>query len=157
MGAKLNRGGSRQDYQTPQVFIEAVKQKLGIERFMADLAADEFNKQAEFYLDLEMDSLIQPWEKIGGWMWCNPPFNDIAPWVAKAAESSARGASIAMLVPASTGANWWRDYVHDIAHILLLNGRLTFVGESDPYPKDCALLLYTKYTLGGYEVWNWRK
>jgi hypothetical protein len=33
--------------------------------------------------------------------------------------------------------------------------RLTFVGHTDPYPKDLALLLYGPSVSPGYEMWMW--
>lgn len=47
------------------------------------------------------------------------------------------------------------NYYHDQAHVLLLNGRLTFVGHTQPYPKDCALLLYSLAGRQRYDVWTW--
>jgi hypothetical protein len=37
----------------------------------------------------------------------------------------------------------------------LLNGRITFVGETMPYPKDCCLLVYGPDVAPGYDVWSW--
>lgn len=152
-------GRSKQDYQTPPEFIAALKLRLAIDNFSIDLAATVENRVALFHYDEGMDALADrnSWNPApGGWAFLNPPYSNIAPWVAKAyREGGAFGAHIAMLVPASTGANWWRDYVHRKAHVLFLNGRLTFVGATGPYPKDCALLLYTPHTRGGYEVWHW--
>ena len=152
-------GNSKQDYQTPPEFIRAVLDRLHSESFVWDLAADADNTVVPrcFFSERE-DALAQSWANVSTsrWMWLNPPFSIIAPWVEKAwMESQLGGAHIAMLVPASVGSNWWRDWVHDKAHVLLLNGRLTFVGHEDPYPKDCALLLYTPFINGGYESWTW--
>lgn len=61
-----------------------------------------------------------------------------------------------MLVPASVGANWWFTGVHHEADVHFLNGRIKFVGAKDPYPKDCALLLYHPAATGGYSCWNWK-
>jgi hypothetical protein len=90
-----------------------------------------------------------------GWNWLNPPFSDLRTWVQKALEESRQGAHTAMLVPAGVGANWWRDWVHTKARVLLLNGRITFVGHNQPYPKDCALLLYEPNVIPAYETWTW--
>lgn len=90
-------------------------------------------------------------------MWLNPPYANIEPWVQKCAEESKRGAHIACLVPASVGANWWRDWVVNDSYQLFLNGRLKFVGCTDYYPKDCALLLYTPFIRSGSAIWNWRE
>ena len=152
MGAALHRGSSKQDYQTPREFITAVYQRLLIPGFELDAAASPKNAVSPLYYDENVNGLEWPWMT---WTWCNPPFSNIAPWVRKAWEESLKGASSAVLIPSSVGANWWKDWVHDKAHVLLLNGRITFVGQEHPYPKDCALLLYTPQVRGGYEVWSW--
>lgn len=151
-------GRSKQDYQTPSEFLEAVKSRLHIPYFECDLAASDTNAVCGVYYTERDDSLSDACSWVLGghkWCWLNPPFSNITPWVMKACKTARVGAHVAMLVPASTGANWWRHWVDGEAHVLLLNGRITFVGAEDPYPKDCALLLYTPHTHGGYEVWPW--
>lgn len=149
-------GRSRQDYQTPPEFITALKRRLYIDEFHLDLAATAENAVAPMFYTEEDNALTQSWGSARTWNFCNPPYANIAPWVHKAwVESGAFGAQIAMLLPAGVGSNWWRDSVHGKAHVLFLNGRLTFVGATACYPKDCVLLLYTPHTRGGYEVWHW--
>lgn len=128
--------------------------------FAWDLAANHDNHVVDNYYTEEDDSLIQPWHTIEGYSWLNPPYANLADWTSKAVLESNKGASLFMLVPASTGSNWWRDYVDRKCWCLFLNGRLTFVGHTSPYPKDLALLLYDSPFLGTrshYSVWNWRK
>ncbi len=156
-------GRSKQDYQTPPEFIRATHKKLGIEYFHVDLAATPENKQGLLWFgpesDYYTDSLSDDcdWAVCAPWSWLNPPYGNINPWVRKAwATTSTSDAKIAMLVPASVGSNWWRDWVHNKAHIILLNGRLSFDGKS-PFPKDCALLLYNRTYVGGYQVWSWKE
>lgn len=147
-------GRSKQDYETPDEFIVAVKSLLGIghEGFSIDLACDENNKKAwRFWAG---DSLEKPWTTMScgsGWAWLNPPFSHIEPWARKCAES---GIKFAFLAPAAVGSNWFRDWVDGKALVLLLNGRLSFDGIA-PYPKDCILCLYGVEP--GYKVWDWRK
>lgn len=139
-------------YTTPDPFIAAVKRLLGIERFAVDLAADATNAKAPRYFDEAADSLQQDWGVFVGWAWLNPPFFDIAPWAGKA---DREGNRIAMLVPASVGANWFRDNVHGKALVIFLSGRLRFL-ESRPewtYPKDCMLILFG--AAPGYCLWEW--
>lgn len=151
-------GRSKQDYQTPPAFLAAIKHRLHIDAFAIDLAASKENAVADVFYTEEDDSLNPhlKWDWYGCWGWLNPPFGHLEPWVAKAASEAKKGAHIAMLVPAAVGSNWWKTYVDETAHVLFLNGRLTFVGAKGPYPKDCALLLYTPYCFGGYEVWKWK-
>lgn len=151
-------GRSETVVSTPDVFIKAVKRLLVIEYFDADLAANLSNAKAPFFYAKEDDSLSQNWKNAitrHGWGWLNPPYDDIAPWAMKCAMGNR---NIALLVPASVGSNWWRDWVHEIAHVKFLNGRVTFDGHTGPYPKDLALCLYCDRNLfhPGYDIWTWK-
>lgn len=159
-------GKSEQAVCTPVVFLRALKARLGIDHFAVDLAASRENTVAPRFYSKASNALLQPWHNHEGWLFCNPPFGDITPWVEKAFEERKLGARTAMLVPAGVGSNWWRDHVHEKSRVLLLNGRLTFVGHKQPYPKDCALLLYAsfrdfdKYSKDltpGYSIWSWQQ
>lgn len=159
-------GRSKQDYRTPPEFLDAVKRKLEITGFDADLAADDANAVSDLYFTKDDSAFDAPTWKFGrGWNWLNPPYSAIGPWVARAFDAMAHEqANTAVLIPASIGANWWRDHVHGKAMVLALNGRITFVGCDTGYPKDCALLLYSPFEYscinGGdwpYDIWSWTK
>jgi len=153
---KQKPGRSEQSVGTPPEFLEKVKGLLGIEEFNIDLAADSQNTVAHDFYSKEIDSLKQDWG-FGGWSWLNPPYSHITPWVEKAYLESLKGAKIAVLVPASVGSKWWSNWVDGKAHVLFVQPRITFVGHKDPYPKDLALLLYTKYVKGGHYHWRWNE
>lgn len=174
MAPKQKPGQSKQDYETPLVFIEAAMKRLKIDAFDADLAAAEHNALFFPYFTQHDSAFDQPTWKFGnGWNWMNPPFAHIGPWVKRAyQEMCDHQARTAVLIPAGVGSNWWRDYVHGKAMALLLNGRITFggcppnpkTGKVDAYPKDCALLLYSPdepvhFECGKwpYDVWEWAK
>lgn len=58
-----------------------------------------------------LDGLVWPWF---GSVWCNPPFDDLGAWVARAWTEawSPRVESIVMLVPANrTEQPWWQQHV----------------------------------------------
>lgn len=152
-------GRSVQEVCTPPEFIAAACHKLRIPQFAIDLAADESNTVAEHWFDEQQNSLIQPWSlytsEPGLWGWLNMPFGKIEPWVQKCYQEARKGAKTAALVPAAVGSNWWRDWVHRKASVLLLNGRITFVGHPTCYPKDCCLLLYETNRICAYDVWTW--
>lgn len=165
-GASFNRGNSAQNFATPRIFGAAVLEKLGIEDFMFDFAANSENAVSLCYWDKQTDALKQTDEDWlfavqqpyrSGWGWLNPPFDDIEPWAEKMTVLRDKSGSCAFLVPAAVGSNWWRDYTHGVAYVLLINGRIPF----DPlkphwgYPKDCALCLYSPEREPGYEVWSW--
>lgn len=173
-------GRSKQDYGTPWVFAQKVCDRLGISKFDCDLAATiENRKCGRFYAPpdypeqppkwepfiLGRNSLIHSWKVGDGWNWLNPPFGNITPFVEKAWKDWQQfGARTAVLIPASIGAKWWWDWVHEKCHVSGLYGRLTFegtpvnvkTGKQDPYPKDCALLLYGSER-NDYGLWDWKK
>jgi len=149
-------GRSEQVVATPKEFLDAVRNRLRIDEFSYDLAADANNTVAPRFFDEEEDALIQRWWEIEGWSWLNPPYSKIEPWVTKAWFASRLGAQIAMLIPASVGSNWWRDWVRGKAYVTYLNDRITFVGHDYVYPKDLALLLYAPYLEGGSCLWGWQ-
>jgi len=159
-----NKGYSSQVYCTPDNFLDAVRIKLCIRDFVVDLAASEENAICPLFITEADNSLIQPWhilcgKKNNGIGWCNPPFADIEPWVHHAYEEGQwqLGAESALLLPAGVGANWWRDFVHQKAAVLFLNGRIKFVGAKDVYPKDCVLLRYGPSVQWGYDIWSWSR
>ena len=156
-------GRSPQDYRTPRGFLKAVTRRLGVEKFALDVAAHEANAVSLAWLgpgsEHAEDALTTPWRGRWGvdeWAWLNPPFADIAPWAKKCWEESHQRARIALLVPASVGSNWFRDWVDRKAKVLFLNGRLAFIPDRPRwlYPKDCILCLYGEPP--GYEVWRWK-
>lgn len=149
-------GRSKQDYGTPIELLNAVRSRLQIRQFWIDLAASEENSVCEHYYSEADDAFKQSWVFVGEWGWLNPPFGHIDPWVEKAAHESMNGANIVMLVPSSVGSNWWSKWVIPYAYVTHLNGRITFVGETTYYPKDCSLLLFTPWGFTGTNTWRWR-
>lgn len=155
--ASFNRGGSKQTYQTPPEFMHAVVKRFGPVSF--DLACVAETAKAKRFYTPEDNALVQPWHKLSGLLWLNPPYDKISEWASKCSRESKLGARILFLVPASVGSNWFADFVHNQAHVLLLNGRITFVGAKDSYPKDCILACYgvpENVWTAGYSVWKWK-
>lgn len=149
---------------TPKKLLRSVERFLDISNFYIDLAADGKNAVVPYHLHKDNlgGSFDYSWGEIlpaHQWGWLNPEYSDIAPWVKKASEfveESRMKAGVAVLIPSSTGANWWADYVNAKAYVLFLKGRVTFVGHKTPYPKDVALLLYSDQYEPGYDVWDWK-
>lgn len=148
---------TKQDYETPNDFLEAVTARFGAIDFDLAAASREVSKGDRF-LGPETDSLRALWQIYAGDLaWLNPPFTNIDPWAAKcvaATPSLDGGARILLLVPASVGSEWFRLHVHGKAYVHALNPRLKFVGCKDPYPKDCILAEYG--AAPGFDVWRWK-
>lgn len=150
-------GKSEQSVGTPRVFLDAVEKRFG--PITLDVAASPHNAVCDRYFALEhgQDGLELPWSAIDGLAFCNPPYGHIERWVRKALEECRAGRRSVVLIPASVGTNWWRHYVHNLADVYFLNGRITFVGHAGPFPKDCALLDYSGSPESFYAVWDWKR
>jgi phage N-6-adenine-methyltransferase len=156
VGPTINRGSSRQDYETPDDFIQAVEARFGKLDF--DLAASAENTKAPLFYTEEDNSLARRWDDLEGNLWLNPPFTDIGAWAGKCCMTKLSPQTrILFLVPASVGSEWYRLYVHDRAYVLTLSPRLTFKGCKDPYPKDMLLAVFNGPKLSGFEPWRWDK
>lgn len=149
-------GRSKQDYQTPADFISSVIGRFGELSF--DLAASPENTQASLYFTEKENGLVQDWSTLDGNLWLNPPYKDISPWARKCCLTTHRNPNphqrILLLVPASVGSEWYRDYVEGEAYVLALNPRLSFDGKNS-YPKDCILAVYGN-NLTGFQTWRWK-
>lgn len=66
------------------------------------------------------------------------------------------GTKILMLVPASVGSNWYRDFVFRKAQTVFINGRIKFLGQMQPYPKDLMLCVFG-FDQYDFEVWTPKK
>ena len=174
-------GRSKQNYETPQNFLRALKKRLGIQHFSFDFACDPKNCKALSGWTEKDNSLsrtpaewsVQAWRRDNEWGWLNPPYSDIEPWAIASLEMSMIGGRIAFLVPASVGSNWYRDFIHEQFGVqtLFLNG-LNFIGErwweivnpktgefytSEPlYPKDCVCVLFGTEKPYNADVWTWK-
>jgi phage N-6-adenine-methyltransferase len=151
-------GESKQDYQTPPEFLDAVQRRFGPIR--VDLAAHERNHVVPTYYGpgspFGEDAFKADWSMHGGVLWLNPPFGNVEPFAKKCREDGARGARVTMLIPAAVGTDYFAQHIHRHALILGLSPRITFVGESDPFIKDLILCAYGPWVAPGFDVWRWK-
>jgi phage N-6-adenine-methyltransferase len=153
-GPSVNRHRSKQDYETPEDFMQAVIMRFGTPSF--DLAAHIGNTKASDWFCEKENSLARVWSILTGTLWLNPPFADILPWVKKCEQEAAKGARILALLPSSTDSNWWADHVHGKCGVLFLNPRIKFVGHKQGYPRPLALCCYNLLPAGSYAPWRWK-
>ena len=161
-GPSMARGKSKQDYETPPEFMEAVRNRF--ERPIWDLAAAPENARCYHYYTKEDDSLTKDWHKIhsdrqlkgekDGFLWLNPPFSNIEPWAEKCAAEMKLGARILFLVPASVDSVWYWKHVAPHACVLALKQRICFDGKNG-FPKGLILAVYA-YGLKGFQPWDWK-
>lgn len=156
-GARVS-GDSVQEVGTQPEFLRAVERRFGVICF--DLAANTSNAVFGdlFYgpgSTIAEDALTQDWHRWAGLLWLNPPYDNIKAFAAKCKVEASKGATIAMLIPASVATNWFAEEIHGRAFVLPVRPRLTFVGHTAPYPKDLMLCVYG-LAEPGFEPWRWR-
>lgn len=153
-------GKSVQIVRTPRDLLDAIEKRFG--KLTFDLAATRENSVVPggcFYGSGSLkgtDTLAKSWSDIRGNLWLNPEFGQIKHYAAKCfmtLNEKPRG-RVFLLIPASVGSNWWRDYIDKKAATFFLNPRVTFVGHEFPYPKDLALCVFGAPP--GYECWRWK-
>lgn len=158
---KQKPGESRQDYQTPPEFLDAVERRFG--KLTWDLAArpETTAVPKRYFSPGSFDARDTDWSEALGprdLAWLNPPFGAIGNvWLPLLTGWLDRipGLRALVLVPASVGSEWFSQYVHGRALVLGLAPRMTFVGESHPYPKDLMLCCFG-YGVHGFDCWRWQ-
>jgi hypothetical protein len=92
------KASEKNSAQTPWWFVKSLESLIG-QRFTFDACADEKTAKCDSYYSLDErgeDSLSLPWGAVN---FCNPPFDNVQPFIEKAIEESYRGNSTAMLFP----------------------------------------------------------
>lgn len=84
------------------------------------------------------DGLERSWA--GERVFCNPPYSNIGPWLAKGPEADVA----VFLVPSRTDTRWWHQHAMRATEIRFIRGRLTFGDAKAPAPFPSVVLVYRK-------------
>lgn len=99
--------------------------------FQLDAAAAAHNALCRKFITAEQNTLETPWAdylSIPGYVWLNPPYSDIMPFVKKAAAESANQIGTVMLVPADTSVGWFKEAIQTASEVRFITaGRLAFI------------------------------
>jgi phage N-6-adenine-methyltransferase len=141
------------DRGTDPEFFAKMVERFG--PFDLDAAAAPHNAKCERFYTVADNALELPWT---GRVWCNPPYSDLAAWVAKAHFEYHVGTAkaIVMLLPANrTEQGWWQKYIEperDTAlgpKVEFLPGRMRFIragateiGPNERPPFGCCLVIW---------------
>ena len=96
----------RDSWRTPHKVFEYFNKKYG---FKLDIASSIDNHLCEKYLTEKDDALNFNVETIleqGDYIWCNPPYSNVNPWVNKAKENKSKGFGTVMLLKNDTSTKW---------------------------------------------------
>ena len=99
----------------------------------------------------------------GGSAYVNPPYGRgvIEKWVEKCYTEVACGRMelVVALLPASTSAGWWHQWVMQATEIRLLKGRVRYKGAPSAATWDSVIVVWRRGQLGRplWGGWDWRK
>jgi phage N-6-adenine-methyltransferase len=134
---------SSNEFQTPDWVFDPLHREFN---FQYDLACREHNKKLEKGLCYpKVNSLDIEWHKLSdGWLWLNPPYSPLKPWIQKAQREFLLGAKIVMLIPPILSTKYFSAVMP--AEIRYITGRINFIGsdgkEMTGNSHDSALVIY---------------
>jgi phage N-6-adenine-methyltransferase len=143
------------DRQTAPEHFDPLHARFG---FTIDVAASTANAKLPRFYTATDDGLSQSWanERV----WCNPPYSNIEPWIAKASLETGFGGDcelVVMLVPANRcEQGWWQRHVEPYRdrpggnlRVEFLSGRMRFIAHdadgirpNERPPFGCCLLIW---------------
>lgn len=122
--------------------------------FHLDAAAAPHNTLCRKFITAEQNTLETPWAdylNVPGYVWMNPPYSDITPFVKKAAAESANQIGTVMLVPADTSVGWFKEAIQTASEVRFITaGRLAFINPVTGKPvsgnnKGSMLIIWRPY------------
>ncbi|RJP43586.1 phage N-6-adenine-methyltransferase [Klebsiella pneumoniae] len=122
--------------------------------FQLDAAAAPHNALCRKFITAEQNTLETTWGdylSIPGYVWLNPPYSDIMPFVKKAAAESANQIGTVMLVPADTSVGWFKEAIQTASEVRFITaGRLAFINPVTGKPvsgnnKGSMLIIWHPY------------
>lgn len=122
--------------------------------FQLDAAAAPHNALCRKFITAEQNTLETPWAdylNVPGYVWLNPPYSDITPFVKKAAAESINQIGTVMLVPADTSVGWFREAIETASEVRFITaGRLAFINPVTGKPvsgnnKGSMLIIWRPY------------
>lgn len=121
----------RNTWQTPRELFDTLN---NVYAFTVDTAASELNALLPVYITKEMDSLALPWRMFTGageYVWNNPPYSSVAPWVAKAAKEQRNQVGTVQLVFNDPSAGWYITAYKTCCEIWhVVGGRVSFINPA---------------------------
>ncbi|EGT0624319.1 phage N-6-adenine-methyltransferase [Citrobacter freundii] len=138
-------------WRTPPVFFASLDAEFC---FQLDAAAAPHNALCRKFITAEQNTLETPWAdylNVPGYVWLNPPYSDITPFVKKAAAESSNQIGTVMLVPADTSVGWFKEAIQTASEVRFITaGRLAFINPVTGKPvsgnnKGSMLIIWRPY------------
>ncbi len=149
---------SKDEWVTPDRLFHAVNSAF---IFSLDVCATTENKKCTRFFAKKDDGLSQSWGLARCWM--NPPYSDIATWIAKATEEARSGAFVVGLLPSDPSTRWFAAAWDSASEVVFLAPRVPFYmpGRTSTSPSFASVMFV--WSQGGGKSrrhvwrWNWKK
>lgn len=116
----------KQDWKTPKDFYEGLNKEFNFD-FDPCPPNPNFNG---LYVDWKNSNFI------------NPPYNEIAKWLAKGYQEVLKRKNCVFLIPSRTDTKWWHEYVMKADEIRFIKGRLKFSGHKNSAPFPSCIVVF---------------
>lgn len=138
MNTKVMFSSNSDEWATPEDFFNMINQEF---HFNLDPCATSENHKCEKFFTMEQNGLNMDW---GGYrVFCNPPYSNIAEWVAKCYEEGCKeNTLVCMLIPARTDTRYFHDYILNRSEVRFIKGRLKFGQSKNPAPFPSMLVVF---------------
>lgn len=114
--------------RTPRSLFQQLDDEF---HFTLDAASSDANALCDRHFTEADESLWQPWAP--AIVWCNPPYGrGLERWVRKAWEESCVGATVVLLVPATSDTGWFHDYALRYGEVRFIRGRVDYLRDDNP-------------------------
>jgi len=116
----------KQDWRTPKAVYQTLDAEFGFDYDPCPIKPTK-------------DGLTTDWGNIN---YVNPPYKEIAKWLAKGYEEWKKGKTVVFLIPSRTSVRWWHDYCMQATEIRFIKGRLYFNESKSPAPFPSAIIIF---------------
>lgn len=129
------------EYETPKDLFDKLNNEFN---FIHDVACNSSNiKCSSGFTYPEYDALNTDWP-LGGWLWLNPPYKPLRPWIEKTQEQVLRGCKVVMLIPPVTlGCQYFSKVLP--REMRFVRGRVKFLINGEPMKsntRDSVVYIY---------------
>lgn len=141
---------ARDEWRSPRFVFDFMDRRFD---FCVDLAASHSNALCPVYITKDENSLAQDWSRFAGPGFCNPPYSNIDPWLAKGVEEARNGFTSVFLILAPNGEERYGKYVFDVAsEVISITGRLAYLKPAGAAvsgnTRGSCLVVYRGHDLG---------
>jgi site-specific DNA-methyltransferase (adenine-specific) len=125
---------------TPETVFEQLNKEF---KFNLDAAADFKNRKCKLYFNEKDNAFSKNWNVLPQTIvWLNPPNGrNYKKWIQKAVKESDK-CTVVCLLPATTEADWFKEYVFARAEVRFINKRLKFDGHLTGSTKGSMVVIF---------------